>query len=176
VAERLHLAIKPVSRRPGFEADMQQAVPGRESVDRPLDRQRTVLDVSKKPDCSLPPPSAIATACFFLATSKATKTSLCFPMVRPPCMRLRSVRPSNPRSYLHERAGHRREPANMTSRATPSIARTPGLKSSGLRRLAPPRNPDACCAAPVGSFDRRTWSWTLNAFRKDEAPYAQPRG
>jgi hypothetical protein len=42
------------------------------------------------------PPSAIATACFLLATSKATKTSLCFPMLRPPCMRLRSVRPSNP--------------------------------------------------------------------------------
>src|SRR6516225_3619045 len=61
------------------------------------------------------PPSAIATACFFLATSKATKTSLCFPMVRPPCMRLGSANPSNPRPYLHERAGHRREPANMTS-------------------------------------------------------------
>jgi hypothetical protein len=42
------------------------------------------------------PPSAIATACFLLATSKATKTSLCFPMLRPPCMRLGSVRPSNP--------------------------------------------------------------------------------
>ena len=56
VAERLHLAIKPVSRRPGFEADMQQVVPGRQSLDRPLDRQRTVLDVAKKPDFSLPPP------------------------------------------------------------------------------------------------------------------------
>jgi hypothetical protein len=102
VAERLHLAIKPVSRRPGFEADMQQVVSGRQSLDRPLDRQRTVLDVAKKSDFSLPPPSAIASACFFLATSKATRTSLCFPMVRPPGMRLGSVRPSNPRSYLHE--------------------------------------------------------------------------
>ena len=26
--ERLHLAIKPVSRRPGFKADVQLAVPG----------------------------------------------------------------------------------------------------------------------------------------------------
>jgi hypothetical protein len=34
-----------------------------------------------------------------LATSKATKTLLCFPMVRPPCMRLGSACPSNPRSY-----------------------------------------------------------------------------
>ena len=60
------------------------------------------------------PPSATAIACLFLATSKATKASLCFPMVRPPCMRLGSVRPSNPRSYLHERAGHRLSP-RMTS-------------------------------------------------------------
>ena len=30
-------------------------------------------------------------------------------------MRLGSACPSNPRSYLHERAGHRRRPANMTS-------------------------------------------------------------
>ena len=31
-------------------------------------------------------------------------------MVRPPCMRLGSACPSNPRSYLHERAGHRLSP------------------------------------------------------------------
>jgi hypothetical protein len=34
VPERLHLAIKPVSRRPGLEADMQPVISGRQSLDR----------------------------------------------------------------------------------------------------------------------------------------------
>ena len=96
VAERLHLAIKPVSRRPGFEADMQQVVPVRQSLDRLLEGLFSTSPRNRTSPCR--PPSAIATACFFLATSKETKASLCFPMVRPPCMRLGSVRPSNPRS------------------------------------------------------------------------------
>jgi hypothetical protein len=79
VAERLDLAIKPVSHRPGFKADLQPVVPIRQSPDRAFDRQRTVFDIAKKSDFPLRPPSAIATACFFLATAKATKTSLCFP-------------------------------------------------------------------------------------------------
>jgi hypothetical protein len=79
VAERLDVAIKPVSHRPGFKTDLQPVVPIRQSPDRAFDRQRTVFDIAKKSDFPLRPPSAIATACFFLATSKATKTSLCFP-------------------------------------------------------------------------------------------------
>jgi hypothetical protein len=50
VAEILNLAIKPVSRRPSFEADMQPVVSARQSLDRPLDRQRTVLDIAEKSD------------------------------------------------------------------------------------------------------------------------------
>jgi hypothetical protein len=73
VAERLDLAIKPVSHRPGFKADLQPVVPIRQSPDRAFDRQRTVFDIAKKSDFPLRPPSAIATACFFLARSKATK-------------------------------------------------------------------------------------------------------
>jgi hypothetical protein len=56
VAEGLDLAIKPVSRRPGFKADMQPLVPVRQSLDCPLDRQRTVLDIAEKPD--LPGPAS----------------------------------------------------------------------------------------------------------------------
>jgi len=56
MAERLNLAIKPVSRRPGFEANTQSVVPLRQSLDRPLDRQRTIFDITEKPDLS-PPPS-----------------------------------------------------------------------------------------------------------------------
>jgi hypothetical protein len=54
--ECLHLAIESVSRRPGFEADMQPAVSSRQSPDHPIDRQRTVLDLAKKPD--FPDPAA----------------------------------------------------------------------------------------------------------------------
>jgi hypothetical protein len=53
--ERLHLAIKPISRRPGFKADMPMVVPGRQSLDRLLDRQRAVLDIAEKSHFSLPP-------------------------------------------------------------------------------------------------------------------------
>jgi len=56
VAESLYLAIKPVSRQPGFKADMQPIVSVRQSLDRSLDRQRAVLDVAKKSDFSRPPP------------------------------------------------------------------------------------------------------------------------
>jgi hypothetical protein len=48
--ERLHLAIKPVSRRPGLKADVQPVVPVRQSLDRPLDRQRIVLHIAEKTD------------------------------------------------------------------------------------------------------------------------------
>ena len=54
VAESLDLPIKPVSRRPGFKADMQPIVSARQSLDRSLDRQRAVLDVPEKPDLSRP--------------------------------------------------------------------------------------------------------------------------
>ena len=54
------------------------------------------------------PPSAIATTCFFLATSKGTKTSLSFPMVRPPCMRLGM--PEQP-SFIPARKGGPPAPA-----------------------------------------------------------------
>ena len=108
VAERLDLPIKLISRRFGFKPDMRPAVStSRSLLDRSLDRQQAVLDVAEKPDFSRPgPPSAIATACFFLATSKATKTSLTFPWPALRALRLGSACLEQPRSYLYERAGH----------------------------------------------------------------------
>jgi hypothetical protein len=73
VAVRPDPAIKPVSRRTGFKADIQAAVSVGQSLDRPLDRQRRIVDIAEKPDLPDSTPSAIATACFSLATSKATK-------------------------------------------------------------------------------------------------------
>jgi hypothetical protein len=52
MTERLDLTIKPVSRRPGFEADMQPLVSFRQLLDRSLDRQRAVLDIAEKSDLS----------------------------------------------------------------------------------------------------------------------------
>ena len=54
VTERLDLAIKPVSRRPSLEADVQPVVSVGQPLDRPLDRQRTVLDIAEKPDFAGP--------------------------------------------------------------------------------------------------------------------------
>ncbi len=50
VAEGLYLAIKPVSRRPSFKAGHADARSDPPSLDRPLDRQRTVLDIAEKPN------------------------------------------------------------------------------------------------------------------------------
>ena len=56
VTESVDLTMKTVSRRPGFEADMQSVVSIRQSLDRPLDRQWAILDVPEKPDLSRPAP------------------------------------------------------------------------------------------------------------------------
>jgi hypothetical protein len=76
VAERLDLAIKPVSLRAVSKQTGKPVVPIRQSPDRAFDRQWTVFDIAKKSDFPAPPPSAIATTCFSLATSKAKKFTM----------------------------------------------------------------------------------------------------
>ena len=56
VSKRLDLAIKPVSRRPGFKADMQPVISVGQPLDRPLDRQRVILHVAQKTDFAGPAP------------------------------------------------------------------------------------------------------------------------
>jgi hypothetical protein len=115
---------------------------------------------------SRPAPFRDAMACFFLATSKATKGSLYFPMVRPPCMRLGSACPSNRRSYLHERAAHRRRPANMTSSVAdraPSLRARAGVAKLNTRRST--KDPLSgvnlarapCPFPPTPSWRARSW-------------------
>src|ERR1700731_323822 len=91
-------------------SDHQAGVPA--SPDRPASlriSRSTVpgeLDISPRKRTSPPrPPSAIATACFIFDTSNATKASLYSPMVRPPCMRLGSASPSNPRFSFARKGG-----------------------------------------------------------------------
>ena len=104
VAERLDLAIKPVSHRPGFKADLQPVVPSASLLIVRSIGNGLFSTSPRNRTSPLRPPSATAMACFFLATSKATKTSLCFPMVRPQCMRLGSGLPKQP-SFLTARKG-----------------------------------------------------------------------
>ena len=76
---------------------------------------------------------------FFLATSKATKTSLCFPMVRSPCMRLGSVRPSNPRLPARK-GGPPAQLANMTSSRNNRLRIPSPREAAELAVLGGPRH------------------------------------
>ena len=115
MAERPHLAIEPISRRPGFEAHVQPVVSSRQSLDRLLNRRRAVLDVAEKPDFS-PPPSFCDRHCVFLFGDIESNKSFAILSHGPPsCMRLGSVRPSNPRFLPARKGGPPAQPANMTS-------------------------------------------------------------
>jgi hypothetical protein len=57
LAERFGIragATSPISRRPSFKTDMQPLVTLRQSLDRPLDRPRAVLDLAEKPHLAGP--------------------------------------------------------------------------------------------------------------------------
>src|SRR5207237_2969616 len=99
---------------------MQLLVAARQLSDHPLDRQRRTVDLAEIPDLTLAT-SAIATACFFFAVSNPMNASLYSFMVRPPCMRLGSVRRATLASLLHVRAGRRPQPSDITSSLTASV-------------------------------------------------------
>jgi hypothetical protein len=103
MSERPTLAIKPVSRRPGLEADMQPVVSlGRRLIVRSIGRG--LFSTSPRNRTSpARPASAIATACYFSATSKATKD---FAMLShgPPCQWRRDF-PQNGRRKIPQSGG-----------------------------------------------------------------------
>ena len=73
MSERSNLAIKPVSRRPGLEADMQPMVALCQSLDRSLNRPRAVLDLAEKPDLPGPAPLRDRDGVLFLGDIKGNK-------------------------------------------------------------------------------------------------------
>ena len=98
MAESLDLAIQPVPGRPRLVAEMQLAVAAGQLADQPLHRRpaNSIYRRETAPRCRArhrqsPPHASSSTM------SKATNASLYSPMVRPPCMRLGSACPSNPR-------------------------------------------------------------------------------
>ena len=116
MAESLNLAIKPVSRRPSFKADMQPLVSVRQSLDRPLDRQRTVLDIAEKSD--LPGPAAFRDrhGVLLLRDVKSDK-SFDIPSHGPPSVHEAPLGlPEQPSFLAARKGGPPAQPANMTSR------------------------------------------------------------
>jgi hypothetical protein len=95
---------------------MQPLVSVRQSLDRPLDRQRTVLDITEKPHFAASAPFRV----FPLGDVKSYKN---FAMLSqgPSCVpEARLGQPEQPSFLPHTRAGHRRQPANMTSNLKPT--------------------------------------------------------
>jgi hypothetical protein len=112
VAERLDLAIKPVSRRPSFKADVQRVVSVREPLDRPLDRQRAVLDIAEKSDFAAPARFRV----LLLRDIKSHKDFAMLSQGPPSVHEARLGSPEQP-SFLTARKGWPpAQPANMTSR------------------------------------------------------------
>ena len=114
MADRLDLAIKPVSHRPGFKADLQPVVPIRQSPDRAFDRQRTVFDVAKKSDFPTPAVFRDRDGVLLPGDIKSDKNFAMLPMVRPPCMRLGL--PKQPSLLIARKGGLSDQSANMASR------------------------------------------------------------
>jgi hypothetical protein len=110
VAESLNLAIKPISRRPRFKADMQPLVSARQSLDRPLDRQRAVFDITEETDFTGPPPFCNRHRVLLLGDIKSDKDFAMLSHGPPSMHEARLGSPEQPSFYLHERAGHRLSP------------------------------------------------------------------
>ena len=115
VAERLDLAIKPVSRRPGFKADMQPLVSVRQSLDRPLDRQRAVLDIAEKPDFSGPAPFRDRHRVLLLGDVESHKNFAILSHGPPSVHEARLGLPEQPSFLPARKGGPPAQPANMTS-------------------------------------------------------------
>src|ERR1700751_3969131 len=123
VTESPDLTIKPVSCRPGFKADLQPVVSVRKSLHRPLDRQRSVLNIAEKPD--FPSPSAFGDryGVLLLGDIKSHKDFAMLSHGPPSVHEARLGSPEQPSSLTARKAGHRLWPANMTSSAVPGAAR-----------------------------------------------------
>ena len=117
VAESLNLAIKPISRRSGFKTDMQPFVSFRQPLDRPLDRQWTVLDIAKEPDFAGPAPFRDRDGVFLLGDVESNKNFVMLSHGPPSVHEARLGLPEQPSFLLHERAGHRLCPRTCRRRA-----------------------------------------------------------
>jgi hypothetical protein len=118
VAESLNLAIKPVSRRPSFEADMQPVVSVRQSLDRPLDRQPTVFHIAEKPDFPGPTSLRDRHGVFLLGDVKSDKSFAILSHGPPSVHEARLGLPEQPSFLFARKGGPPAQPANTTSSTT----------------------------------------------------------
>jgi hypothetical protein len=116
VDERLDLAIKPASHRPGFKADLQPVAPIRQSPDRAFDRQRTVFDIAKKSDFSTPAAFRDRDGVFLLGDIKSHKSFAILSRSPPSVHKARLGLPKQPPFLTARKGGPPAQPANVTSR------------------------------------------------------------
>ena len=82
----------------------------RQSLDRPLDRERAILDIAEKPDFAAPARLRDGYGVLLLRDIKSYK-DFAMPSQGPPSVHeARLGSPEQPSSYLHERAGRRLTP------------------------------------------------------------------
>src|ERR1700691_1674778 len=96
--ESRHLAIQSVSGRTGFVADVQLPVTIRQLADRLLNSRRRAIELANIPNLPVAPAIGNRQCMLLLGCVQPDECFAIFFMVRPPCMRLGSVRPSNPRN------------------------------------------------------------------------------
>jgi hypothetical protein len=111
VAQIPDLTIQPVPGRTRFEADMQPTIPSRQLSDHPLDRSRTGSRSRREtvPLLSGHLQQSRPRALFWRHRTRQ-RLRYILSWSPPPCMRLGSACPSNPRSLPHDRAGHLPQP------------------------------------------------------------------
>jgi hypothetical protein len=114
LAKSLNLAIKPISHRSSFKADMQPVVSVRQSLDRPLDRQRTVLDIAEKSDFPGSTPFRNRRGVLLLGGVKSNESFAILSHGPPSVHEARLGLPEQP-LFLPARKGGPPQPANMTS-------------------------------------------------------------
>ena len=89
---------------------MQPVVSARQSLDRPLDWQRTILDIAEKPDFPGSAPFRDRHGVLLLGDVKSNKHFAMLSHGPPSVHEARLGLPEQPSFYLHERAGHRLSP------------------------------------------------------------------
>ena len=95
--EGCDLAIQPVASRSRLIAEVQFAIATAQLADQPLNRTRRVRHLAEKPYLTSTPAIGNRNRVLGLRDIERDKGFAILPMARPPCTRLGSAYPSNPR-------------------------------------------------------------------------------
>jgi hypothetical protein len=101
---------------------MQPVVSVGQSLDRPLDRQRAVLDIAEKADFASPPAFRDRHGVFLLGDIKSHKDFAMLSHGPPSVHEARLGSPEQPSFLTARKGGPPAQPANMTSRRSPGFS------------------------------------------------------